>query len=229
MRIASPFPARMESFEVLALEGMLHYMHEQLQAELGAVETAVYSLLESLERGDPTESQLRALLSYSKKLGAFAYDIGELKGSLDQLLQSDEDMAAMYLSDTRAGIGGRVQNHQEMEILLENYTRRIEETRNSVAELQGFIGATEAYLKIRYDGQRNKIMRQTLVLSMATFSMGCGTAASSLFGMNLMSGVEHHPHMFMWVTASIFSSSVAVFSLLFAAYRRNSQFRSRPF
>ncbi len=78
-RITTPFPARQEPFEVLAMEGMLHYMHDQLQAELGHLEPAVFALLETMERADPTEAQLRSLLSFSKKLGAFAYDIGELK------------------------------------------------------------------------------------------------------------------------------------------------------
>ncbi len=226
-RIATPFPARLEPFEVLAMEGMLHYMHDRLQAELGVLEPAVYKLLESLEKGDPSETQLRALLSYSKKLGAFAYDIGELKGSLDQLLLSDEDMAACYLADTRDGVGGRLQNHQEIEILLENYTRRLDELRNAVAELQGYIGATEAFLKIRYDGQRNKIMRQTLLLSMATFSMGSGTIVSSIFGMNLLSGLEHHPMAFWLVSGGVGLSSLSVFGVLLASYRRNSQFRSK--
>jgi len=80
-RITTPFPARHEPFEVLALEGMLHFMHEQLQAELAQLEPSVFALLDTMERADPTEAQLRSLLSFSKKLGAFAYDVGELKVS----------------------------------------------------------------------------------------------------------------------------------------------------
>ncbi len=143
------------------------------------------------------------------------------------MLQSDEDMAAFYLADARDGVGGRLEQHSEIEILLENYARRLDELRNGVSELQGFIGATEAYLKIRYDGQRNKIMRQTLLLSMATFSIGSGTAVSSVFGMNLLSGFEHHPHLFWLVSGSVCLSSASVFALLFASYKRNSQFKSR--
>lgn len=146
---------------------------------------------------------------------------------MDQLLVSDEDMAAMYLTDTREGVGGRLQNHQEVEILLENYSRRLEEMRNGVSELQGFISATEAYLKIRYDGQRNKIMRQTLVLSIGTFSMGTGTAVSSLFGMNLLSGLETHPHAFAAVASALCATSVGVFSLMYSAYRRTNHYSKK--
>jgi magnesium transporter len=143
------------------------------------------------------------------------------------VLSSEADMAAFYLADARDGVGGRLEQHSEIEILLENYARRLDELRNGVSELQGFISATEAYLKIRYDGQRNKIMRQTLLLSMATFSVGAGTAVSSVFGMNLLSGFEHHPQLFWAVAGGVALSSGSVFALLFASYKRNSQFKSR--
>lgn len=61
-------------------------MHDQLTAELGQLEPSVFALLDTMERTDPTEAQLRSLLSFSKKLGAFAYDIGELKAKQKQLL-----------------------------------------------------------------------------------------------------------------------------------------------
>lgn len=148
-RIKSPFPVRNEPFEVLVLEALLHYMHERLEADYNELEPSIYALLASLEGGDPTESQLRALLNLSKQLGAFAYDVGELKETLDRLQASDEDMAQMYLSRGPSEAGS---DHHEIEILLENYSRRLEEIRNSVSELQGYIQATEAYLKARRRG-----------------------------------------------------------------------------
>lgn len=136
-------------------------------------------------------------------------------------------MAAMYLTDTRDGVGGRLQNHQEVEILLENYTRRLEEMRNGIAELQGFISATEAFLKIRFDGQRNKIMRQTLVLAIGTFSMGCGTAISSIFGMNLLSNLEKHPHAFVAVTGALLATSAGIFALMYSGYRKTHFYKKQ--
>ena len=217
-RIRSPFPTRKQPFELLAMEGMLHYMWENLQKDLDRIEPAVQSLLSSLEAGDPSEMQLRSLLNFSKQLGSFGNDIQELKESIDRLLLSPEDMRAIYLTDTKNGILDGP--HEEVEILLENYTRRLEETANAVSELQGYISATEAYLKIRYDGQRNKIMRQTLVLTFATFSMGTGTMVSSLFGMNLLSQMENHPNMFYYVAGGTTTTSALIFTTLFMIYRR---------
>ena len=51
------------------------------EAELAQLEPSVFALLDTMERADPTDAQLRSLLSFSKKLGAFAYDVGELKVS----------------------------------------------------------------------------------------------------------------------------------------------------
>lgn len=113
-------------------------MMDHLRRDLGLLEPSVYALLSVLESGNPTETELRTLLSYSKQLGALAHDSDELKSSLDQLLMSDEDMAALYLTDTRNGVGHvRLKDHHEMEILLENYARRLEETANRISELQG--------------------------------------------------------------------------------------------
>lgn len=84
---------------------------------------------------------------------------------------------------------------------------------------KGYIAATEAYLKIRYDAQRNKIMRQTLLLSISTFSMGCGTAVASVFGMNLTSHFENHPHMFYYVVSGVSGCSFLIFVALFSTFR----------
>jgi hypothetical protein len=67
---------------VLVLEGILHYMYDKLQADLTELEPSIHALLASLEGGEPTESQLRALLNLSKRLGAFAYDIEEVRAVL---------------------------------------------------------------------------------------------------------------------------------------------------
>lgn len=220
-RIKSPFPGRSEPFELLVLEGILHYMHDRAKMDLDDLEPAIHALLASLETQEASEEQLRLLLNLSKRLGAFAYDIGELKGSLDKLLLSDEDMNQMCLSRPAASDAMRPA-HDDLEILLENYSRRLEETKNAVSELQGYIQATEAYLKIHYDSQRNKIMKHTLVLSMATFSMSCGTAAAAVFGMNLMSSYEVHPMMFYWVTSGITGFSALTFTILMLRWRRRS-------
>lgn len=49
------------------------------------------------------------------------------------LLSSDEDMAAMYLTEKRAlGTERAVSDHEEVEILLEGFARQLEETANNI-------------------------------------------------------------------------------------------------
>lgn len=42
----------------------------------------------------------------------------------------DEDLAAMYLSDKKAGIPRQLADHEELEVLLESFSKQVEEIVN---------------------------------------------------------------------------------------------------
>ena len=62
------------------------------------------------------------------RIGRYTTFVEELHAAIESLLQNDEDMAAMYLSDKIRGRPRSVEQHQELEMLLETYFTRLEDT-----------------------------------------------------------------------------------------------------
>jgi magnesium transporter len=61
----------------------------------------------------------------------------------------------------------------------------------------------EHLIEISLDSVRNQLMRMNMGVAITTLGFSAGSFAASLFGMNLMSGFEHHPHAFYYVTCGI--------------------------
>ena len=96
-------------FEVLLLE-LMHYLEwrfNQLSPELS-------DILENL-LSTQTPEQLQSLLDGSIRLNDFYEEISQISLGLGELLNSDEDMAGLYLSSSRSDV-----DHEEAELLLES-------------------------------------------------------------------------------------------------------------
>ena len=48
----------------------------------------------------------------------------------------DEDLAAMYLTDKRNGTPRRLSDHEELEVLLESFSKQVEEIVNEAENIQ---------------------------------------------------------------------------------------------
>jgi len=94
--------------EVLLLE-LIHY----LEFRFNQMAPELCDLLESLIDTQTTE-QLQNLMEASISLNDFHEEVGQVSAELRALLNSDEDMAGLYLSLNRA-----TGDHEEAELLLE--------------------------------------------------------------------------------------------------------------
>ena len=52
------------------------------------------------------------------------------KSSISYHLQIDEDLAAMYLTDRKNGVPRQLSDHEELELLLETFSKQVEEMVN---------------------------------------------------------------------------------------------------
>jgi magnesium transporter len=107
-------------YEFRALEAVLISVTNALEAEFEGVRGPVVNVLRELEE-DIDRDKLRYLLVYSKKLGTFEQTARLVRDALEELLEADDDLAAMYLTAKARGKGRTEKEHTEVELLLESY------------------------------------------------------------------------------------------------------------
>lgn len=113
-------------YELRALEAVLISVTTALEGEFELVREPVVQVLRELEE-DIDRDKLRYLLVYSKKLGTFEQKAKLVRDAIDELLDADDDLAAMYLT-TKANGGKRGEDdHTEVEMLLEFYHKVCDE------------------------------------------------------------------------------------------------------
>lgn len=129
-------------YEFRALEAVLISVTSALEGEFEGVRGPVVQVLRDLEE-DIDRDKLRYLLVYSKKLGTFEQKAKLVRDAIDELLEADDDLAAMYLT-TKANGGKRgEEDHTEVEMLLESYHKVCDEIVQASGNLVSNIRNTE--------------------------------------------------------------------------------------
>lgn len=91
---------------------------------------------------------------------------------------------------------------------------------NELSSLSQKITDTEQVVQIALDNTRNRIMQLELIVGMGTLAIAAGALPAALFGMNLVSGYEHHPQAFLGVAVVAISSPALLFFAMFRACRK---------
>src|ERR1700761_8576238 len=89
------------AYEFRALEAVLISVTQGLESEFEGVSEPVIRVLRELEE-DIDRDKLRYLLIYSKKLGTFEQKARLVRDAMSELLETDEDLSAMYLTEKSA-------------------------------------------------------------------------------------------------------------------------------
>jgi magnesium transporter len=92
---------------------------------------------------DIDRDKLRKLLIYSKKLGTFEQKAKLVRDSIDELLEADDDLAAMYLTEKSHDLMRGEDDHTEVEMLLESYHKLCDEIVQESGNLVSNIRNTE--------------------------------------------------------------------------------------
>ncbi|KAF1991383.1 cora-domain-containing protein [Aulographum hederae CBS 113979] len=199
-------------YEFRALEAVLVSVTTGLESEFEGVREPVVGVLRELEE-DIDRDKLRYLLIYSKKLGTFEQKARLVRDALDELLEADDDLAAMYLSEKANGGKGRSENeHTEVEMLLESYHKVTDEIVQAAENLVSNIRNTEEIVKAILDANRNSLMLLELKFSIWTLGLGAGTFIAALYGMNLKNFFEESDLGFLGISSVCgLASCVAIF------------------
>lgn len=129
-------------YEFRALEAVLINVTTGLEQEYEGVSEPVHRVLRELEE-DIDRDKLRHLLVYSKKLGDFEQKARLVRDAIDDLLDADDDLVAMYLSERAQGKTREEADHTEVEMLLESYHKVCDEIVQASGNLVSNIRNTE--------------------------------------------------------------------------------------
>lgn len=192
-------------YEFRALEAVMISVTSGLEGEFEGVRDPVVRVLRELEE-DIDRDKLRQLLVYSKKISSFEQKARLVRDAIDDLLEADDDLASMYLSEKAVSIDRSEDEHTEVEMLLENYHKVADEIVQVSGNLVSNIRNTEEIVRAILDANRNSLMLLDLKFTIATLGLGTGTFFAALYGMNLKNFWEENDFAFAGV--SIFSAVV---------------------
>ncbi|KAF9260583.1 Mg2+ transporter protein cora-like protein [Marasmius fiardii PR-910] len=209
-------------YEFRALESILLSVMSALEAELVFIRNLVGGLLAELE-DNIDHDRFKRLLHYSRRLASFQSRARLVGEALEEVLEQDEDLVAMYLSDKKKGAERELHDHKDLEDLLETFSKQVEEIVNEVANLESNVQSTQEIVELIIDSNRNALLALDLQVSIATFGAGIGALIVGIFGMNLTNHMESHPFAFYGMT---FLSGTLAFLASYACLRKLSQIRN---
>ncbi|KAI1460032.1 cora-domain-containing protein [Annulohypoxylon moriforme] len=199
-------------YEFRALEAVLQSVTQELEADFEAVRDPVIRILSELE-DDIDRHKLRILLVLSKRVSTFEQKAKLVRDAIEELLEADDDLADMYLTEKTHDIHRELDDHTEVEMLLESYHKLCDEIVQEAQNLVSSIRNTEEIVRAILDANRNSLMLLDLKFSVGTLGLAMGTFIAGLYGMNLENFIEE-TH---WGFAAVTGVSI-VFSLWVCKY-----------
>ena len=187
------------SFEFLALEAVLMTVCGDLSQRQTALTEAVQRALLALRRS-VTGTQVAASARQLDHVRRLKQQVRELLGQsmaleeeLQEVLDANEDMEAMYLSRILLFVENAdgdlpeadLHDHEEVEVILESYLQEVGATVAELEVLTYAIEGTEKFVSFRLDSAQNRLKARRGVLTASATTLGLGNLFLNLFGMNL--------------------------------------------
>ncbi|KAF2479746.1 hypothetical protein BDY17DRAFT_304532 [Neohortaea acidophila] len=211
-------------YEFRALEAVLISVTSGLESEFEGVREPVVRVLRELEE-DIDRDRLRHLLIYSKKLGTFEQKARLVRDAIEDLLEADDDLASMYLSEKAQGKEREDDNHEEVELLLESYHKVADEIVQVSSNIVSAIRNTEEIVRAILDANRNALMLLDLKFSIGTLGISAGMFIAALYGMNLKNFIEEDSLGFAGVSALCTAATIGCCVWAFKRLRKVQRIR----
>ncbi|SCU80131.1 LAME_0B01728g1_1 [Lachancea meyersii CBS 8951] len=199
-------------YEHRALESILMNVITSLETDYKQHYSICGIILNDLE-DEINRDKLRDLLIKSKNLSSFYKKALLVRDVLDELLDSDEDLAGMYLGVHKT----ENDDFADLEMLLETYYKQCDEYVQQSETLIQDIKSTEEIVNIILDANRNALMLFELKVTIYTLGFTIATLIPAFYGMNLKNFIEDSAWGF---------GSVVGFSVIGALLVTWSNFRS---
>ena len=84
------------------------------------------------------------------------------------MMSNDEDMVGLYLTNPKRNVN----DHEELELLLESYFADFEEIEAEIKTFKEMIEDTNQFISAHLDSVRNKMIRLSLFMEMGALALG---------------------------------------------------------
>jgi len=200
-------------FEFKALEGILIHAITALEREYVLFEPDLQRSLNHFPT-KLTTVLLEELRENKQRLNHFRSRLHNVQKALMDLLDDDEDMSNMYLTELVRATGEKKRDpmdHEDVEMLIEAYMQMVDDLVTKADLLDTAVDDTEDLVMIHLDTLRNKLLMLDLATSVFAMALAMGTVLAGIFGMNLEipafeSGTSH------WFFGGV---SIAILMLVF--------------
>ncbi|KAF9515128.1 hypothetical protein BS47DRAFT_1316363 [Hydnum rufescens UP504] len=199
-------------YEFRALESILLSVLSALEAEMVFIRHLVGGLLSELE-DDIDRDKFKRLLHYSRRLTNFHSRAKLVQEAIEEVLEQDEDLAAMFLTDKKNAVPRTPNDHEELEVLLESFGKQVEEIVNEADTMTSNVQSTQEIVELILDSNRNALLALDLKVSIITMGLGAGALAVGAFGMNLPNHLEDHHLAFWTVSAAALGATAVMISM----------------
>ena len=219
-RFGGSFP-----FELQALEGVLILYSDHLYNKLDSYQHMAHKLLYTTDNYTNFDVY-QEIHPLKVRLGHLQDNSEAIAKCIQDIISSDEDMLELLLTQkNKLGHLPPMEMHLSVELLLENYFRRYTDIARQCDMHLEDIEGKQQLAAISMDNYRNKILNLNLSLGIAEVSIALGTFLTSVFGMNLHSGLESVNYVFYGVTGLAACSCAMLYSFF---QLRNRTMRKSP-
>ncbi|KAJ5752490.1 Magnesium transporter MRS2/LPE10 [Penicillium odoratum] len=188
-------------FELRVVDAALASVTAILEAEHLILRGEVEKRLQDSKQEDVVHLALRELLEHGKNLVTIEQRARQVRSALQELLNNDDDLATMYLTDRQAGRPHAIEDHQEVEYLLEAYYKNADAIAESSGALVDEVNRTARAIQSILDVRRNQIMIFEAHIEIWMLGFAVSTFVAGLIGMNVVNYMEHTPYAIVWLAS----------------------------
>lgn len=184
--LAQNVESNFNPFEFRALEGILIHTCLTLESDLSVIEPMLRGVLSQLPLQINNES-LESLHKLEQRLKEYEARARKVQQAIQAVLDDDEDMADMYLSEKqkRPGVARHILSHNDVEMLLETYLQQVDDISSRAELLQQAIDDTENLVEMHLDAIQNRVLLMNLMVTSVTTAFSFGALLTAVFGMNV--------------------------------------------
>jgi len=169
-------------FELNALESILELVSRNITNELNVIIPESIRMLNLVQNN---VKEFNPFIRTRHEAINLEYRVKEVFNVITEISEEDEDMSAMYLSVDR-----EINNHVEIENLLETYQKKLEQNQNELLKYMNEMENMKDMIGIVQDNRRNQLATKNLQLTALNICLTGSTVISSLFGMNITNYIE---------------------------------------